>query len=154
MNIRVTCVMKTLVIGYGNTLRGDDGVGYWVAEAVEAWNLQDVRSHPCHQLTPDVAAEIAEADQVIFVDATPPANPCSPLKIERLVPMGDAGIVSTHHNTPQGLLAMSQALYGQLPPAYAILLPTRDFRFSDRLSPIAESGMHQALARIRNLISS
>jgi hydrogenase maturation protease len=147
-------VMKTLVIGYGNTLRGDDGVGYWVAEAVEAWNLRDVRSHPCHQLTLDVAAEIAEADQVIFVDATPPGNPCSPLKIERLVPMGETGRVSTHHNTPQGLLAMSQALYGQLPSAYAILLPTRDFQFSECLSPIAESGMRQALMRIRNLVLS
>jgi hydrogenase maturation protease len=28
---------KILVIGYGNTLRGDDGVGYQIAETVADW---------------------------------------------------------------------------------------------------------------------
>jgi hydrogenase maturation protease len=62
--------MKTLVIGYGNTLRGDDGVGSLVAEQVATWSLPDVRSHSIHQLTPELAAEIAQAEQIFFIDAS------------------------------------------------------------------------------------
>lgn len=145
--------MKTLVIGYGNALRGDDGVGYRVAEAVEAWNLPEVLTKPCHQLTPELAADLAEADQVIFVDATPPQNPCSALIFERLLVKGSQEMISAHHSTPQHLLAMSQLLYGQVPVAYALWLPTRDFGFSEQLSPIAKSGMRQSLAQIRHLIA-
>jgi len=32
-----------LIIGYGNTLRGDDGAGPRVAEAVAGWGLPNVR---------------------------------------------------------------------------------------------------------------
>ena len=53
--------MKTpgmdLVIGYGNTLRGDDGVGVLVADALEGWN-QAVRTLSVQQLTPELAADI------------------------------------------------------------------------------------------------
>jgi hypothetical protein len=61
--------ITVLVIGYGNTLRGDDGVGYQVAETVAEWQLPQVRSIAVHQLLPELAADIAEVDLVIFVDA-------------------------------------------------------------------------------------
>ena len=35
---------KTLVIGYGNTLRSDDGVGRHVALAVSSWGLPGLES--------------------------------------------------------------------------------------------------------------
>lgn len=61
--------MKTLVIGFGNTLRGDDGVGPLVAEQVDTWNLRNVRSLSVHQLTPELAADIAQVETVFFIDA-------------------------------------------------------------------------------------
>ena len=42
-----------LVIGYGNTLRGDDGVGPRVAVAVEDLQLPGVRTLVCQLLTPE-----------------------------------------------------------------------------------------------------
>jgi Ni,Fe-hydrogenase maturation factor len=47
-----------LVIGYGNELRGDDAIGQWVARAVAA-----------HQLTPELAEDLAHTDYAVFVDA-------------------------------------------------------------------------------------
>src|SRR5690242_16044076 len=58
-----------LIIGYGNTLRRDDGVGPRVAEAVESMALPGVRALPCPMLTPELADPIARAQRVIFVDA-------------------------------------------------------------------------------------
>ena len=58
-----------MVIGYGNTLRGDDGVGPRVAEAVAALALPGVRTLVCAQLSPEHADPVAQARTVIFVDA-------------------------------------------------------------------------------------
>jgi hypothetical protein len=46
---------ELLVIGYGNSLRRDDGVGPRVAEAVEALQLPGVRTLTCQLLTPEFA---------------------------------------------------------------------------------------------------
>ncbi|MGF1587982.1 MAG: hydrogenase maturation protease [Pleurocapsa sp.] len=61
--------MHYLVIGYGNTLRSDDGAGQSAANQIAAWGLPNVRSLAVHQLTPELAEDIANADTVIFVDA-------------------------------------------------------------------------------------
>ena len=58
-----------LIIGYGNTLRGDDGVGPRVAETVAALNLPGVRALVCPMLMPEIADPISRAHTVIFVDA-------------------------------------------------------------------------------------
>ena len=54
-----------LVIGYGNTLRGDDGVGPRVAEAVGKLNLPGVRTLICQQLSPEHAELISQARAVV-----------------------------------------------------------------------------------------
>ena len=54
---------KVLVIGYGNSLRGDDGIGPAVAQAFadeDATECADVIV--CHQLTPELAESIAAVD--------------------------------------------------------------------------------------------
>ena len=62
--------MTVLIIGYGNPLRGDDGVGWRVAEAVAA-ALPDGAAEvlTVHQLTPELAELMSRADRVIFIDA-------------------------------------------------------------------------------------
>ncbi|HEY9173382.1 MAG TPA: hydrogenase maturation protease, partial [Verrucomicrobiae bacterium] len=57
-------IADLLVIGYGNTLRRDDGIGPKVAEAVAELNLPGVRSLACPQLTPELAEPIAHAKRV------------------------------------------------------------------------------------------
>ncbi len=145
--------MKTLVLGYGNTLRGDDGVGYRLAEAVESWSLAQVEAYPCHQLTPDLAALIAEQERVFFVDASLPQNPHRPLMFTRLVLRSDPTLTFTgHHSTPMDLLILTQQLYGQSPLAYTLLLPTWLMDYGEDLSPIAQTGLRQGTRWIKELI--
>ena len=146
--------MHTLLIGYGNTLRKDDGLGFRVAEAVETWRVANVKALPCHQLPPDLAADIAEADRVIFVDATLPQDPHSPIIVERLLPETGSPFFQGHHSDPKSLLCLSQALYGQQPIAYSILLPSWDMGYGESLSPIAQVGLHQGLRLLRELLTS
>lgn len=149
MNIADTCFWDYLVIGYGNTLRGDDGAGYQVAETVETWNFDRVRSLAVHQLTPDLAEPISHATVVIFVDAA--ANPLANVQVEVLEP--DSGnSIMTHAATPRSLLALSQTLYHACPIAYQFLIPAFDFSFGDVLSPATQTQTSFALAKIKELI--
>jgi hydrogenase maturation protease len=63
-----------LVIGHGNELRGDDGAGPSVARAVASWHLPGVRTLAVHQLTPELAEDLAQTKRVVFVDAAVHAN--------------------------------------------------------------------------------
>ena len=60
--------MKTLVLGYGNRSRTDDGVGWFVLERLQELGLPDVELHTSHQLDVDHAELISSFDDVIFVD--------------------------------------------------------------------------------------
>ena len=62
-----------LIIGYGNSLRGDDGAGLLLAEGLEeAWQARQVEVErlAVHQLTPELTLEISreEVTSVVFVD--------------------------------------------------------------------------------------
>ena len=59
-----------LIIGYGNPLRGDDGVGWRVAEAAGTALPEGAATVlAVHQLTPELSAPISRAGRVVFVDA-------------------------------------------------------------------------------------
>jgi hydrogenase maturation protease len=148
-----TLRQSILVIGYGNDLRGDDGVGQQVARTVEKWGVANVRSLRVHQLTPELAEEVAQVDLVIFVDAYRKGEQQDlqvlPLKSEC------AAVTSMGHiSDPHMLLALAQALYGHHPQAWLIAIPAVNFELSEQLSPIAEQGIDDALEEIDRLIRS
>ena len=157
MNIADNQNFSYLIIGYGNTIRGDDGAGYQIAEAVAQWNLNHVRcrrrcyctSLAVHQLTPDLAEAIAQANTVIFVDAV---ATLSEVKIEQLEP-NNAESFTGHYAEPRSLLALTYALYKAIPTAYRILIPAVDFSFGETLSPVTQKSVELALVKIKQLVS-
>lgn len=126
--------LSTLVIGYGNTIRSDDGAGQAVAEALATHALPGVRTQTVHQLTPDLAADLATVDRVIFVDAVPWLEDTPPtVQIQPLKPQ----LTNTslgHHCEPAALLALSAALYNHVPEAYWVLIPAVSLEFGETLS--------------------
>lgn len=149
MNITDEQKISYLIIGYGNTIRGDDGVGYQIAEAVAQWNLHDVRSLAVHQLTPDLASAIAQAKTVIFVDAVATS---SEVKIEQLRPNYAASFTG-HYADPRSILTLTHALYEISPTAYRILIPAIEFSFGETLSPVTQKSVDLALVKIKQLVS-
>ena len=145
MNTSSTHRNTILVIGYGNPLRGDDGIGQQVAEAVEVWNVSHVRSIAVHQLTPELAAELSQVDCAIFVDACIDSNT---LRIEELQPNSDSLSANGHFLDPRSLLSLAAQLYGNVPQAWLIAVPGTTFEFSDRLSATAQQGVNLTLETI------
>ncbi|MGD1701194.1 hydrogenase maturation protease [Dapis sp. BLCC M229] len=160
---------EILIIGYGNTLRSDDGAGQRVAELVAEWNLQNVRSLPVHQLTPELAEPISQAELVIFVDAypatseqglqvhqlcTPPSSHSSPSPSSphTLLQRESQGLNIGHTVDPRSLLALSQFLYNNAPAAWWILVPAVNFEFGESFSPKTTENIQYSLAQIRQII--
>lgn len=135
-----------LVIGYGNTLRSDDGAGVLVAEAVASWGHPIVRALAVRQLTPELAEGLAGTRRVIFVDARL-AEAGTELAITGLEP------ASSHHQAghvsdPRTLLALARSLYDRCAEAWLLTIPGVDFSIGEGTSATAAKGIEQALDRI------
>ncbi len=143
-------MMDYLIIGFGNTLRGDDGVGPQVAEAIAQWQLTNVRSRSVHQLTPELAAEIAQAQTVIFVDATVQGETVQ----WRAIAAGAEAPCTAHYADPRSLLVISQILYGRSPQAYELLIPAVDFSFGETLSETTKNNLKVALEKLKKILDS
>lgn len=148
MNDHASGVSDLLVIGYGNTLRGDDGVGPRVAEAVGALRLPGVRTLICQQLSPEHAAPISLAQTVIFVDAAVDAP--QEVQLRRLEP-SDTSQLMAHAADPRTMLALSRDVFGQVPQAWWLTIPAVKLEFSERLSEEAQLGCAEAVEKIRSL---
>lgn len=145
-----------LVIGIGNTLRGDDGVGWRLAEQVRGWKRPALEVSAVHQLTPELAPMLAAAGEVLFIDACfadacfsddGAPGPC-------LVPLAPGALPSgtprfSHHTTPESLLALAQRLYGRRPPAWCLRIPAHDDQLGTRLSPATAAQLGPARRALR-----
>lgn len=137
-----------LVIGYGNTLRSDDGVGAKVAAAVAELALPGVVALVRHQLTPELAEAISETRTVVFVDAA--VDAATEVRVRQLEP-ADAAQLMAHAADPRTLLALAKQLFGRCPPAWWLTIPVENLGFGEELSPLARRGYETALAEIRML---
>ncbi len=140
---------STLVIGYGNDLRSDDGAGRVVADRIGALELPGVTTRSLSQLTPELSLDIAGVNRVVFVDASVEVSETT------LTPVAAAETEQsawTHYTTPQSLLAMTGTV-GQIPArAYTVSIPVADLGLGMELSPITAAGVDKAVDLITDLI--
>jgi len=102
-----------MVIGYGNPLRQDDGLGLRAAEILEASGIEVIR---CSQLTPELAAAIADSNLTIFLDA---AADLEPGVVRCTEVTSEAASAWTHQLTPGQLLSLA-SMFGNTPRAVLI----------------------------------
>ena len=121
---------RTLVIGYGNTLRGDDGAGVRAVELLAA-QVPEVDCLCLHELQPELAETISRYDEVYFLDATISSTD---LRHSTLEP-DSAALNGSHALSPAALLSLSKALYFRRPDtAILIEIPAWQCDFGETLS--------------------
>lgn len=145
-----------LVIGYGNPLRGDDGVGCVVAEEI-AQKICDPQSKvqiiACHQLNPELAEAIADTRAVIFVDASVDLKP-GEVQIKPVAPDRFSPAAFTHSLKPSALLAAASELFGQAPPAKVVVIGAASFDLGMQLTPEVQRAVKTALKMVELEIAS
>lgn len=159
--------VRSLVIGIGNPLRGDDGIAWRLAARLPAQAGLAVRCQ--HQLTPDMAADLAAVDRLLVIDAWVGPGERAPLQLQELAAPGalsQAGAAAgpwagaapwggaSHGLSPQELLALSQALFGHAPRAQQLLLPARCFGHGEGISPALARRLGEARGLIAGWIAA
>jgi len=140
-----------LVIGYGNTLRGDDGVGPRVAEAVGCLCLPGVHTLICPLLTPELADPISRAAKVIFVDAAVDA----PHEVQwRKLEPNETSQIMAHAADPRTMLALARDVFGHVPEAWWLTIPAVDLGFGEEFSLAVQRDFGVAVNKIRDFCQS
>jgi hydrogenase maturation protease len=139
--------MRTLIIGYGNPSRRDDGVALVVINGLrqrlglpslegndDGWRDvgREVDTLFLQQLMPELVETLVAYERVVFVDAHVGVYP-EPIRRIELAPNPARALVS-HHVKPEGLLELSQRLYGCAPSGELISVRGFDFDFGAELS--------------------
>lgn len=148
-----------LVVGYGNTLRSDDGIGWRAASLLaddprlrDDPRLGGVEVLAIHQLAPELALDFSRVSLVILIDAGAD-NPPGEISVQSLAPDVDAGVpggapgathgpgATSHHVGPAELLALARALYGAAPAALVVRVGVAEMEIGEALSPAVSAAL-------------
>jgi hydrogenase maturation protease len=137
-----------LMIGYGNPLRSDDGLGSYLAQTLR----YDGEVMICTQLTPELAEPISRVERVVFLDAGIGGTP-GEITCEKLAIRPGTGAF-THHVTPALLLAAAQDLYGAAPQAVLITVTGASFDYGCTFSPQIRALLPQIVSQAESVITT
>ena len=135
---------RTLVLGWGNPGRGDDGLGPALAELLGERELGGIEVDSDYQLQVEDAAECASHERVVFVDADRTGP--EPFSCRRLAPSTSGMSFSSHSVSPGGLLALTRQLFGREPEAWLVGVRGYEFdSFHEGLSRQARANLTAAV---------
>jgi hydrogenase maturation protease len=134
-------VSRTLVIGYGNTLRGDDAAGAAAAA------LLAPQADGCDVLTlqapgPELAETLTHYETIIFLDASAVAETVTVRDLS-----GPAGLPgnNSHALNPGALVTMCRQLYETSPrQCWLVEIPASDFSLREGLSDGTAAAVREA----------
>lgn len=143
-----------LIIGYGNSIRGDDAFGRIVAERLEDDPPgAEIEILSRHLLTPELAEQVRDSSLVIFVDAAADGA-VGQVRCRRIEPDPKASLSMAHHLEPGGLLLWTQQAYQVVPEAFVVSTRGVAFEFADaELSPPVAAAVPRAVAQIREIVA-
>jgi hydrogenase maturation protease len=155
---------RTLVIGFGNRDRADDGVAYYVVNALrgrlgqralgeDETGLEElgapVDSIFLSQIVPELMDVVTPYRQIVFVDAHVGEERgdlyCAPVLPE------DVSAAFTHQMSPTMFLALLKILYQQEPEGHIVSIRGYDFDFHPTLSPATSQLIDEAVDCIEQL---
>lgn len=139
----------TLVIGFGNPLRGDDAAGPAVARAA-GLTRPDVTVLTPHQLLPEFAPEVAAADTVVFIDAATDV-PAGDVRCQAVDPSATARL--DHVLSPAALVGLGLAAFGHAPHAWLVEIGAASFDVGTALTPAVTEALPRAVELVRTLLT-
>lgn len=153
-----------LVLGYGNTLRRDDGAGAVAARLLASdprLARESVEVREAYQLLPEMSLDLAQVTLAIFVDADAAGLPGS-IDIHQIDPetaarddadsRGQPG-ASSHHVGGGELVALAATLEGRAPQAVAIGIGVADLGMGEGLSPAVEAALPKVIEIVADLVA-
>lgn len=147
-----TTLRRPLVVGYGTAMRGDDAVGWYVADllALEQ-RFAEVDVLSVHQLTPELAADFASASRVVLIDAAADGDEPGSVHVLDVEPDYAAVGAFSHHVDAAALVALTSALYGDAPPTTMVTVSLDSIPHEERLSAPVAAAIPDVVAIVTRL---
>jgi hydrogenase maturation protease len=156
---------KTIIIGYGNIYRSDDGVAFTVINELRRQLGQKLLEEGdtgldelggendsifLLQLVPEIMELLTGYDKIIFVDAHVGSDlealNCSPVEAQYI------SSSFTHHMMPAAISAFLKTMYHCEPKAHLASIRGYDFDFKRTLSPQVQALVQPAVDAILKVI--
>lgn len=142
-------MIPPLVVGYGNTLRGDDAAGVIAAELIRE-RLPAIDVIVVHDIQPELAEALLQRPLVIFLDAAEGIERivCTSLDASAPVPP-----VESHLFSPSQIIALCGSLYGSVPQkVFLIGIPAYDFSYAEEISELTATAIEESVEVVCRLI--
>lgn len=102
-----------IIIGYGNSLRGEDAFGVDVINQLQKYSekkdFKNTKLICVFQLTPELCLELLEAKEIIFIDAS--YSTSLPYSLSCSLHEDIKGTNLSHHISPKIIISMLRDLY-------------------------------------------
>jgi hydrogenase maturation protease len=151
-------VSHTLVLGIGNTLLGDDGVGVRIVESLRGdADMAQRALVDGGTLSFSLLSQLEDAEAMLVVDAANLGAAAGTVRVYESDAMDQfirrAGPRSVHEVGLADVMDMAR-LHGCLPPQRALVCVQPDrIEWSEKLSPVVEAATAHARQQIRELLS-
>lgn len=136
---------RGILVAIGNPLRRDDGAACRVLDLLPQQMGWEQRR--CQQLTPEVGAELAAYQTVVFLDADAMAEQA---RLDRLPDAAGSNALS-HASTAAEVAALARKLFGFTGHAWLCRIPASDFSHGEGLSTRAEAAARDCAHLLQHL---
>lgn len=146
--------MKTCVVGLGQRVAGDDGVGLRVLEALREARLPPgVKLHEARDAT-ELVELVGEVDELILVDAVIDVTPGAVLRLDvEQLDARAASAVSSHGMSVGGALELGRTLAGKVADVSVVAIGIEaPSAYSTELSAEVSAAIPQATSAVLKLV--
>lgn len=149
---------RSLIIGYGNTLRGDDGLGPYIIEQLSMMTGGKFAGQASFLSVPqlDIALlpEMCNISNLIFIDARRDESD-ELVRVEEIRPRDRVQALHTSHSVGIGvLLRLAVDWYNAAPLCYAVLPKGYDFCIVEGLSDQAKIAADLAIEKVLAILKA
>ena len=140
------------VFAWGNTARGDDGIGPILAERLRERDVTGLRVIEDHQLNIEHVTDLEDCGAALFIDASVEIE--EGYRLERIGPSND-GNFSTHAISPQALLnVFEQTMKAPAPDSWLLHVAAREFELGAEPGSDAKRSIEEAHGFLEELLSN
>lgn len=140
-----------LIVGIGNILRGDDGIGNYVCNCINRMHIKNVKSITTQQLDTSLLEDFTKADAVVLVDAALSGHPVAFYAAGKNNSMYAPASHSMNANL---LVELAQQLYKKNPQLMICAVRGDNFNMGENLSDTAKQHADDAINTIVNWIKN
>jgi len=119
--------------------------------------LSGTEIHTCHQLTPELAEDVADSSLVVLVDACDDGSP--PGSVSATVILAGSGATSprnggdSHAFDPVALVTLAAELFDRVPPVVLVTVSVGDTDVGEQLSPAVALAVPVAVDAVVDIIN-